>query len=1530
MASNRNIPPKGQGANEPDKKRPNQQSASADAANVDWMIMSDLSTRIGGSPQAKQEQQPQTLSSNSAPKSASNPNLDDDLADLEWLRSLGLDEPIERSSDQKNTTAGKQNTSPDNNPVSDIDWLIVSDFKTRMDSSEEDFANSLDQNTPVSNIVPEIFTSNDSLDSILDNDLGLDGLEFMGDADFSELDSLDAFGFDNAESITSDITGTELQNEIDVTEGKILELSNLFEDNPSSDNVIDNDWDGILEESASPYSNQPISSNLNIIEDHFEIPTQITGIASNDEYIDENLDLLSDQLPEVISQEGIALETFNNDLAPADLAQDNLQEVDLFIDSNVESFDHNLKLADNSLDNQFIESSASDGFEDVLEDPQNLLIDEEFNGLVENAASSLEDGFSEMLIPESLDLQGADNDGVWSDVPNLDTESINTSKISDNEVDNVFSSDWEQSNASSGDVLDDAIWDSSANIAPEDLSATSIDNAFGTFDDLAIAPSAEPFAIADFAGEISDTDNAENVAISDLSWSDELEAEISGGISNDDWNLDADVDSVATFSDSDFASAEALIDDAIDNDAISDVVDDAVSGVIDEVINDEDIVSDVIDDDLAWSADLEAEIANDIAWNEHNALSEESLEALASEQDHNFADVTDNNLPEDFTEEGLNDSFDFGESLEDDFAIADDSNYLIDNNPIDDVIDEVALGNFESVQDEQAYPDVDNFGNLEQDLEQDQFNELEEIEQQSDVSSSQPVTEFQSVALTEVSLDPAAEWEKFSEAFAGQITDSNFDDDFASYVVKPVEAKNVAEKPSISTPEESIGEFQDLDSMIDDNFDLASFDEDVFPEMPPTSANTDIFTTLTPNRLVSAPPVPEPSKIESPPPSVSTNSIPPNQVSDPFEEALNNELLNNDYDLAVDLHEEALANDLLNGYTSNESPIDQLTSHGTNLPTPPQNFSSPDNFDMESSDRDFLDDFDLDSIDTQLTGDDFDSGFAPAAISTGLTPPPPPPSPPIAPVPSISTNQDITFPSVSNPPTPPPPPFLPPLPPKRNPAQAKPASPSPSVPNAGYQRPSDQSRDRKPVSPIDEGWSELLDADTVLSGVLRSPTGSPYSEPSIGNPPRSGISAGSSVGKSSQSRDRNASNLPKRKDTGLPDFNDLGLEIHDDNTDWSGLLDSGDLSDSITSISGTQLPSKGRTPPLASPRSEMTGISETREIPRDRRKPVSSFDATQARMAATPDQVDFNRFTEDNYAAYGYEPPSAPQPASPKQQTKLKIPSVSLESLWQDYLKIPAIGLGAIGGAFLLYALLNRPIFDIGLRWGIFKDASGKDFTNADFKGAKLDNVDFSKATLTGAKMQDASLVGANFQEANLDGVNFSKANLNRARLIRASVIWAEFNSAQMNLVDLAGADLTRSNFASAKMEGANLKDSKIGAQGTEKATRFPATVLLAWQIVNEPREGRNLASQDLSGLNLSFTSLKRANLSNAKLNYTDLTGTDLRGANLAGSQINGANLSGAKLTGINLTDVAFDKSKLPKTDEETICPNNQKGPCKF
>jgi len=1364
MTSNNNKPQKGSGANQPDKK----QSIDSDAANVDWMIMSDFSTRIGGYPEPQKVVN--NLSTNTSAQSVNKQSDDDDLEDLEWLRSLGLDEPIENSTFKKNVVSASQNS----NAGDDIDWLIVSDIKTRMDDPDNIQPKSGYQEITPSNKSFQVSEEFNGLENPLDEDFGLDSLGFDEDADF---DGLNSFGFDNSENATSN----ELQNDLDITEGKIRELSGFFENSFDADNASSSDWDndfGDLENNDSQFSSY---SNLGLIEDSFEAPIEISGIVNDTSYSNE-----SNQFNDYFADDAALIP--NN--SPEFTYQEDLQvnpSVGLLIDPSIDDLSPSELLADDLIEEFNIEELDDEfqDLQDVIEDSQDLATVEE--------------------IAEINDLSAEQNNSV--DSPEQAWDEFQLSGVSDLDVDaidDVFAGDWEQNDQndqSSIAITDDAIWDSPAIVA-DSISSTSIDNAFGTLDDWAIAP------------------QTENV----------LEQPVEPKI--------------------DLIDSQLELEPQIDNEA-----------------------------DWANDADLGIAVDDDFEWNQESEL------AINAAEESPF------------------------------------TNALIEN---------------------QIHEEFD-FGGMEQSL------------------------EWDSETLNEPFREPFRE--QISEQISEQITDSDFADDFTNDAVKSVETINSdnsdnSEKNNVITAQDSenpenFDDFANLDSIINEDFDLDAFDEEDFPEVSLTdTSNNRLFTTLTPNRAI---PVPTPSAknltsgITPPPVSAplsvtdSRNNLvsPDFSATDPFEEALIHDLQNNefinDYDLEVNLHEEALANDLLNGDMSDSEVLaNRIPERGDFLPPPPQippnlPLKSPSNllpnlpsklplsesFDMDTNDRDFLDDFDLDSLDTQLTGDDFGSAFVPPAISTGLTPP----SPPIAPLPPSMNTQDMTAPSVNNPP--PPPPFLPPLPPKRSPAQAKKTSVSPPIQN----KPAS-----KPIGSLDEGWSELLDADTVLSGVLRSPTGgSPYVEPRGAMPPhtagKTGASAanngGTNAARPSQGRERdyNSSTPPKRKDTGLPDFNDLGLEIHDDTTDWSGLLDSSDLSDSITSISeGNQSSSRNRTPPLVS-RSELTGIGETREIPRDRRKPVSGFDATQARMAARSDQIDFNRFTEDNY-----EPPAMPsEVATPaKKLPKISMPSVSLESLWQDYLKIPVIGLGAIGGAFLLYTFLNRPIFDIGLRWGIFKDASGKDFTKADFKGAKLDNVDFSNAILTGAKMQDASLVGANFTNANLDGVNFTNANLSRARLIQASVVWAEFSKAQMNLVDLEGADLTLSNFANAKMEGANLLKSKIGAQGTDKATKFSSTMLLAWQIVNEQREGRNLAEQDLSGLNLSFTSLKRANLSNAKLNYTDLTGTDLRGANLTGSQVNGANWSGAKLAGINLTGVNFDKNKLPKTDEETICPNSKKGPCKF
>ncbi|PZV17042.1 MAG: hypothetical protein DCF20_07820 [Pseudanabaena sp.] len=1627
MASNKNIPQKGQGTNEPDKK----QSVKADAADVDWMIMSDIGTRIGGSPEIESGANESSASASS--QVISNQQADNDLEDLEWLRSLGLDEAIEPSSPSKITVNSQSSSLSNNSEVSDIDWLIVTDLNDRKDDSGiKGQANPSSQNTGQS-----LTTLQPLSDNIMDNlgeSLGLDGLDFLESSDFSNLDSL---GLGISESVSIENTEDGIQGLAELLENRD---DSSFDLNSGGD---DDSWDSISSILEGNSFNQPSGGSLDIVSESFEMPTQFSEISGATKENDDSVDSLSDQLYEA---------DYAEDLLVGDLELSD----DIEVDQTSKDFE---------IDNE-IQSNLQDELQ--ISQDQDLSFDEfEVDNLAAEFDNKIDDDFGASQ-PLEFDAQSTDEDDIWaSNSSNLEPEILSES------VDNAFTNDWGESVEAAID--DDSVWDATPSIDVNLVSATSIDNAFGDSDEWKSVPDANQYEVEgniDFempnleSSEAEDYDSFElsnadsslefiepvfdlgfelqtedlshlespemeeesvdfeivnldsdsileqvletelesvynlqtepileqtdnqlglesefKLQADDLTYLDssteqsddltylvssELEEQV--GVLDEKWesmpnanqyeaeeHIDFELPSLESLEteeyvsigssnvDSSLKTIEPVFDSEFDlqtNSNLEQTDNELEFGIN----NDEDwsggleseVIATGVSDETDWSASLEAEIGNgnDVVWDEELVEIEDYLPTL-EESSEKFND--------DFrlTEQSLSEDFDFGLD-EDDWAIANNISKLVANSrehetsDFDDALENLDIP--EQIPDRQQFTDFNEFDNLSHD----------------DIEASLESNEFEFFEKSG-SIPPSPDWESHSNSIAEQVNDSDFAnyaddlsveqlaasgliDDFANYaddfdrdLVSPVNSNLTSSNLDMSNAESLIGDSRNdvdnLGSMLVENFDLAAFEDSLSEALDSDFSLENIPTTLTPNRILSDVPSEESLRgfLNSQSSTNPIDSFADNNIvseKDLLEEALGNDLLNDNYE-EVNFQEEALVHDLLNGFVSESDNFDNLVSANESftmppaMPSPKSNLTPPSNFDMGAIDRDFLDDFDLESFDP-LTDGGFDDGFVAAPISTGLTPS----APPIAPMPPSLpplTKQEPTTPTINSLL---PLPSLPPLPPKRNPTQGS-KSPSPAFPvaNVGGQP---MPQNRKPISSIDDEWSDLLDVDTVLSGELSSISG-PITP-----------SGGKSLQRASQgrsSRDFSPSSISKRKETGLPDFNDLGLEIHDENADWSGLLDSGDLSDSITTINpyDTQLPSRIRTNPTATSRSDVTGVSETREIPRERRKPMMGFgDSTQARLAATPDQIDFNRFTEDNYGGYEYEQQVAPLPAEAPSKRKLTMPSVNFESLWQNYFKIPAIGLGAIGGAFVLYTVLNRPVFDLGLRWGLFKDASGKDFTNADFKGAKLDNVDFSKSILTGAKMQDASLVGANFQEANLDGANFTNANLSRARLIQSSVIWSEFNKAQMNLVDFAGANLTRSNFVGAKMDGANLKDSKIGAQGTEQATKFSPTTLLAWQIVNEPREGRNLANQDLSGLNLSFTSLKRANLTNVKLNYTDMTNTDLSGANLSDGEINGTNWSGAKLNGINLTRVAFDKNKLPKTDEGTICPNGKKGPCKF
>ncbi|OIP72606.1 MAG: hypothetical protein AUK48_11035 [Oscillatoriales cyanobacterium CG2_30_44_21] len=1425
MASNNNNQQKGSGADNSEINR----SAASDASDVDWMIMSDLGTKIGGFTEPpKTTIQPVAKSPS---PSLARTNLDDDLEDMEWLQSIGLDAEIERSPTGTSTETRSN--------VENIDWLIVSDLKQRLDDTEGE---SRAKVTPPN--VPQPMTllqsSLNSLDDSLIDDLGLAELNFSEDGDFLDLEDL---GFDTSDGL-DDLNSISLDSIGDDSEQNFLDFNSFLEDNFDLNDELNDlapnpsdDWQSIakIEDSISEDLSkqlEELTSGSEQVGQFYEDPENLLESPFEDQFIDQ-VDQFTDyagfQSP---SQSG--LEIFNHSFE----METQISVIAGIGDEYESEFEPEFAEAIAAEPTALV--SEDQDFQDVFDNEINNEISNETFLPSANDLDSFEQSFAEVQDDNSLDA--AIGDEIWSSSAAISPDSQS--------YEDAFADNWEAVQ-NIGEASDESIW---GGTEPEAgfISAPSIDNAF--------EDAWQPAESSESSVPLADD------------WSAELEAEvdeISPDIStiDPDWNgpnEDSFEQDFNQSSDWSVESAPAL--EAVD-------------------------ANELID----WQESIEAESAADYYADELVDSSYAPEWEEVAESLHPLDAFAENiPIPSLETDDFVNENFDFHNNLQDELPdnLPDDFDAI--NLEIEDAeswaIAEASFAESDLVDDfipEQISAEIPDEFN-------DNYNSNYE-------SLAEPmVTDLGTPQSAPILLDDFDDFgdhldddfdQEFAAAIADQITDSSFRNNFA--MVPPPETIAIPQPDIIPNvlPNQ-------IESILGENFDLATFESDSLIDDFPLR-QLSVPTTLTPSR-------PQPENI----PNYQPDSIPaiPTGGKFEFEDEFERAIAEDEFEAALGI-EESLANELLNGGgLSTDFPPD------VNMAIPSPNF--------DSTDHDFLDDFDLDSIGTDFDSDEFGSNFANPVVSTSLTPPSPPAQPSSSP---------------------PPPPFMLPLPPMRGNTQPKQPPSNPSLPLTPPQQVSGSSgniddrnfdsfhndeldsskfRKNKSIGSIDQSWSDLLDADTVLSDVLTSPTTRGV------NPSQSNMSHRPMTTPDYAAQDRlrgGSSPSSGRKQPKLPDFEELGLEIHNDDNDWSGLLESGDLSDNITVVSSASMPTSSRTQPPIARRSDSTmSTGETRAIPRDRRQPMQNFgDANQARMSAPPDQIDFNRFTDDRF-----EPtePSAAMPPKPQ----ASMPSVSIESLWQNYLKFPALGLGAIGIAVLLYTVMNRPVFELGLRWGIFKDARGLDFTNADFRGAKLDNVDFTKAILSKAKMQDASIEGANFQDANLDGVNFAKAKLNQAKMVGASVIWSDFKDAQMRFVDLAGANLTRSNFRGANLNGASFKGTKIGAPATAEATKLPAIYFLAWQIVNQPLEGRNLSNKNLSYLNLSFSNLKRANLSGTKLNFTDLAEADLRGANLTGGQIDGANLNGAKLNGSNLTGVKFDKSKLPKTDEQTVCPNGKNGPCKF
>lgn len=221
------------------------------------------------------------------------------------------------------------------------------------------------------------------------------------------------------------------------------------------------------------------------------------------------------------------------------------------------------------------------------------------------------------------------------------------------------------------------------------------------------------------------------------------------------------------------------------------------------------------------------------------------------------------------------------------------------------------------------------------------------------------------------------------------------------------------------------------------------------------------------------------------------------------------------------------------------------------------------------------------------------------------------------------------------------------------------------------------------------------------------------------------------------------------------------------------------------------------------------------------------------------------------------------------------------------YAKPLAIAGGAIAAVILFITFLGAGIgrftLENGLKLGIFKDA------------------------------QDKNLKGANLERGNLRQANLSRANLEGANL-RGTI--------------LVNADLRGTNIKGANLRGAKLNGAKLELVNKKNLTKLDNRSLLMWQIVNQPKAGRNLAGANLDGFNLDSANLRNANLSRAKLTWVNFENANLNSANLAGADISGTNFTKANLKGAVFGGTKWDKQQAPKTDATTTCPNGKKGPC--
>ena len=242
------------------------------------------------------------------------------------------------------------------------------------------------------------------------------------------------------------------------------------------------------------------------------------------------------------------------------------------------------------------------------------------------------------------------------------------------------------------------------------------------------------------------------------------------------------------------------------------------------------------------------------------------------------------------------------------------------------------------------------------------------------------------------------------------------------------------------------------------------------------------------------------------------------------------------------------------------------------------------------------------------------------------------------------------------------------------------------------------------------------------------------------------------------------------------------------------------------------------------------------------------------------------------------------------------------------------------------------------------------DLTDATFRKARMYGIQLQRANLQGATMTDAKL-----KSAWLDGANLTLADLSGAWLIietatpktpvdklaAASLTGAFMFNARLDQAHCDGVDFTFANFSTSGEEGSA---SAVNAYMNDAL--FNNACVLNANFSGVQLSGANLASALLIGTKFKNSASSAAEFtpsirvgSRASVSSADLSGTDFTGANMDGLDMDKAivattdgNLFNKKFTSYHGATVqvifSYGKTVFGNTTPNTICPDNNSGPC--